>query len=60
MPSVGEDVEQLDSYAWLVGMQNRTATLENKLAGFFINSNTHIQYGPAIPLLSTYPREMKM
>lgn len=34
MPSVGEDVEQLDSYAWLVGMQNRTVTLENKLAVF--------------------------
>lgn len=58
MPSVGEDVQQLDSYAWLVRMQNRTATLENKLVVFYpILKYTHTIW-PAIPFLSTYQKEM--
>lgn len=32
MPSVGEDVDQLAPYSLLVGMQKKTATLEDKLA----------------------------
>lgn len=57
MPSVGEDVQQLDSYAWLVRMQNRTATLENKLVVFYQFKYTHTIW-PAIPFLSTYQKEM--
>lgn len=59
MPSVGTDVEQVAFYSLLVGKKIKLP-LGKINWQFFINLNIHILFGPAIPLLSAHPREMKL
>ena len=45
-----------NSHSLLVGMQNDTAAMENSMEVLI----TELRYGPGIPLLSIYSKELKL
>lgn len=56
--NIGKDMEKLEPYTQLVGMQNGTITLENCLSASK-KLSIHWVYKIAIPFLDIYPIKVK-